>query len=188
MSATDRPDVLEVLASDHRGLEDLIRQLEVEQGGPDGPRKVLVDRATVELAWHVTVTRRYLTPLTRRALSDDGLADGEAAELMATEEILNDLEAKPASDPRVELLVEQLRVMVRKHIAHEEEVLFPELSRISDHEELAALGDEITTAKQLVAVQARPTSPQESPEGGSAGSPAGVVDRVRDALDDALGG
>jgi hypothetical protein len=183
MTAAERPDGLDVLKHDHRELEDLIRRLEAGQSGPDEQRKALLDAVTVELAWHFSIARRFVTPLTRRALADsDALADGEAADMIAAEEVLKVLETKQPCDPRFEKLVEQLTTMVGKHIDHEEQILFPELSRACGREELMALGEEIETARRQVPT---PTEPA-SAEARATGTAASTVDRVRRALDGAV--
>jgi hypothetical protein len=188
MTAAERPDGLDVLRNDHRRLEELIRRLEVGQSGPDEQRKADLDKVTVELAWHYLIARRYVSPLIRRVLADNSaMADAEASDMIAAEETLKVLETKQLADPRFEKLVEQLTTMVRKHIDHEEHVIFPELAQACGQQELLVLGEEIVTARRLVSTPTPAASAEVLAEIEATGSPASTVDRVRAALDGAVG-
>jgi len=146
MSGSDRRDVrdiTEVLAGEHRAVEEIFQRLETGGGGPDGSRKALVDALALELAWHVSAARRYLLPLARKALPDgDTLADQHSAEHLTVEHMVRDLEFKDPADARFEPLLAQLVAAARGHIDHEEQITFAELIRECDQSELVAVGEE----------------------------------------------
>lgn len=71
---------------------------------------------------------------------------------------------------------------VRKHINHEEQVLFLELAKSCGAEELKALGGKITAAKKLAPTRPHPEAPGTRPANMVTGPALGLVDRVRDAM------
>jgi hypothetical protein len=149
MSATDRRDVIDVLAGGHRAVEVLFERLETGAGAPAAARKSLVDALALELAWHTTAAQRYVLPLARRALPDgDALADRHTAEHLTVEHMVRDLEAKDPSDARFEPLLAQLMAAARGHIEHEERITFVELVRQCDRGELLAAGEELAAARR----------------------------------------
>jgi hypothetical protein len=149
MSGSDRRDVIDVLAGDHRAVEELFQRLETGGGGPDGSRKSLVDALALELAWHVSAARRYLLPLARKALPDgEALADEHSAEHLTVEHMVRDLESKDPSDARFEPLLAQLVAAARGHIDHEEQITFVELTRECDRGELLAVGEELAEVRR----------------------------------------
>ncbi|MBS2538795.1 hemerythrin domain-containing protein [Catenulispora sp. NF23] len=193
MSVTDRRDVIDVLAGDHRAVEDLFQQLETGASGMAGTRKSLVDAVALELAWHCTAAQRYLLPLARRALPDgEALADEHTAEHLTVEHMVRDLEDKDPSDARFEPLLAQLIAAARGHIEHEEQITFAELTRECDRGELLAAGEELTAARRRAATTEPGPNAQAGPvghvgpvgPGGPAGSGPSVVDRVRAVLSD----
>jgi len=172
MGATDRRDVIDLLAGEHRAVEELFRRLETGGGGPDGSRKALVDALALELAWHVSAARRYLLPLARKALPDgDALADQHTAEHLTVEHMVRDLEFKDPSDARFEPLLAQLVAAARGHIDHEEQITFAELTRQCDRSELLAAGEQLAQVRRRAG------------DAGAVGEASGsVVDRVRAVL------
>jgi len=179
MSTTDRRDVIDALSGDHRAVEDLLEQLDAVSAGPARLRKSLVDKLTLELAWHCEAEQRYLLPLERRGMTDgDDVADGQVTENIAVEELLKDLEAKQPSDARFEPLLAQLMALAWGLIEREQQVTFVEVSREVDHGELMAAGERLTAARVRVAARARPTAAEVL----SGAVPPSIVERIHDAL------
>lgn len=173
----DAQDLVDILASDHRTIEDLFVQLESVPTDV-GRRRDLVDVAIAELMRHAVAEEQYLYPATRRCLDGDELAERELAEHREAERLMSDIMSTDVEHPEFGPLVTRLIREVRRHMREEESVLFPMLRADCEPEALLNLGTEVLSAKKLA-----PTRPHPSVRlGGVTGSIMGLVDQTVDAL------
>jgi hypothetical protein len=127
MSNGSGNDVITVLTTDHREVEQMFAQL--EQLGPDAPeRQQLTEQVITELVRHSVAEEAYLYPATRRFVpGGDQIADHELAEHAEAEKTMKELEGLDPSDSRFDTLLSKLMKEIREHILEEEQ----ELSRNS---------------------------------------------------------
>ncbi|MFC6880624.1 MULTISPECIES: hemerythrin domain-containing protein [Actinomadura] len=179
--ADDRRDVIEVLAHDHREVEEMFEEL---SGTADpGQRRRITDDITIELVRHSVAEEMYLYPAAReRVPGGDEIADRELTEHADVERILKDLEKADTAGPDFPALVRRLMDSVTEHIQEEETVLFPKLVASATGEELLELGDKVQSAKRRAPTRPHPSAPDKPPLNKLLAPGAGLVDRVRDHL------
>jgi hemerythrin superfamily protein len=131
-------DVLELLTSQHREVDDLFEKL--EQGS--GDREALFMELADKLAAHAAAEEKVFYPSVMTEETSDMLHES-VEEHLAIKRVLADLIAMKLDD---EEFVAKLSVFKEEvsHHAHEEEEgkLFPELRAAMSPDELAALGNE----------------------------------------------
>lgn len=175
-------DVVDVLIADHRELQELFGQLERSQGTPDERRR-LVDVVIAELVRHFVAEEEHIYPTVRKVLPDaDQAADHKISEHAQAERTMKRLEQLDRLDPRYNELIMQLITAMRRHISDEEADLFPRLRTACPSEQLAQLAGKVEEAKRTAPTRAHPYAPDRSPANKVVAAGAGLVDRMRDAL------
>ncbi|MFB7214539.1 hemerythrin domain-containing protein, partial [Streptomyces sp. NPDC056255] len=112
-------DVIAELVADHRELEDLFSQIELEP--VDHPRRrVLADRLTAELVRHTVAEELHLYPVVRKHVPHGAaIEDKEPADHARAERMLN-LEDLSVDDPRFNDTIAKLKLEVASHMRDEE--------------------------------------------------------------------
>ncbi|MEU2674303.1 hemerythrin domain-containing protein [Streptomyces sp. NPDC007164] len=174
-------DLIAELAADHRELEDLFSQIELQP--VDHPRRrELADRLTAELVRHTVAEELHLYPAVREhAPHGAALADKELASHAGTERMLRDLEDLSVDDPRFNDTIAKLKFEVASHVREEEHELFPKLAAALPPEKLNELGRLVRRARES-APSPCSSLPNLPPANRFLVPGAGLVDRVRDLL------
>lgn len=175
-------NVIAELTTDHHEVADLFNRI---QGLPPGSpqRKDLIDEVTIELVRHSVAEEQYLYPAVREHVDGGGpLADKELADHAEVEQMLKRLEGLPADDAQFDGLVTRLITEVTKHVADEEQRLFPLLAAACSPQQLDELGDKIRTAKKTAPTRPHPSAPDTPPANKLLAPGAGLVDRARDLI------
>ncbi|MET8746687.1 hemerythrin domain-containing protein [Streptomyces sp. NPDC004728] len=172
-------DVIVELTADHRELEALFSQIELQP--IDHPqRRVLADRLTAELVRHTIAEEFYLYPVVRRHVwHGPALADKELANHARVEQMLKSLEDRNVCDPQFNDTIAKLKFEVASHVREEEHELFPRLSAAVPPEKLDELGRLVRRAREAAPLRLRPSLPGTSPAHRLLVPGAGLVDRVR---------
>jgi hypothetical protein len=133
-------DVLELLASQHEEVDDLIERIETG----DGDKAALFEELANKLAAHATIEEKIFYPAVLRADTEELLREA-GEEHLAVKRVLADLleldpdEDEAEFDAKLSVLKEEV-----EHHAHEEEEekLFPLLRRTMSEDDLLGLGNE----------------------------------------------
>jgi hemerythrin superfamily protein len=182
MTTTDRHDLISVIVTDHREVEQIFQELESRQGTPEH-RRDLADHVITELVRHSVAEEQYMYPAARRYLENgDELADHELEEHAEAEQVMKQLEGVPADDPRFDQLLGDLMKDIRHHIKDEEEDLLPKLQQACSAEDLRDLGEKVVNAKKIAPTRPHPAAPDKPPANRILNPGAGLIDRLRDAL------
>ncbi|NIH79471.1 hemerythrin domain-containing protein [Amycolatopsis viridis] len=182
MTATDKPDLISVIISDHRHVERVFTELEAGTGTPEH-RRDLADHVIAELVRHSVAEEQFMYPAARKYLENgDQLADHELEEHAEAEEVMKQLEDVPATDPRFDELMRQLMQDIRHHIEDEEQDLLPKLQAACSAEELQDLGDKVERAKKMAPTRPHPSAPDRPPLNLILDPGAGLIDKIRDRL------
>jgi hemerythrin superfamily protein len=182
MTTTDPHDLISVIVTDHREVEQIFRELETRQGTPEH-RRSLADHVITELVRHSVAEEQYMYPAARRYLENgDELADHELEEHAEAEQVMKQLEGIPADDPRFDQLLGDLMKDIRHHIEDEEEDLLPKLQQACSAEDLRDLGEKVVKAKKIAPTRPHPAAPDKPPANRILNPGAGLIDRLRDAL------
>lgn len=171
-------DAIELIKHDHREVIGLFARFNAASSV--AAREKLAHRIVRELSIHATIEEEILYPALRKA----GIA----------EEVLKALEAHHAAklllleisklDPESDRFVAKMEVLQDSallHIREEEEVLLPQLSRLSSATERESMGRQLAEAKKAAPTRPHPGAPDQPPGNVLAGIPAALYDRLKDA-------
>jgi hemerythrin superfamily protein len=182
MTETQSQDLIDVLVTDHREVDQLFADLEAATNDPQRRRR-LADVVIAELIRHSVAEEMYLYPTVRAALPDgDRVADHEIAEHADAERTMRDIEDLEFDDARLDAALTELMALIRHHVHEEETDLFPRLREACNAQELRELGAKVETAKKLAPTRPHPAAPDRPPLNKLLAPGAGLVDRLRDAL------
>jgi hemerythrin superfamily protein len=174
-------DALEVLAHDHRVVEQLFR--DYDAAASDRQRRGVVELLVRELARHAALEEMLVYPLARKVLPDGAReVDEHLNEHMAVKKTLLALDRLEEGDRRTDELVSELRREVEEHIREEEGVLMPRLRGAVSQQDLDGLGELIGRAKKGAPTRPHPNAPDTPPALTLAAPLAAAYDRLRDRL------
>lgn len=175
--------LLSVLIADHRAVEEVFQALESREGTPQH-RRELADHMITELVRHSVAEEHYLYPEVRRSLDSGGdIADQAIKEHGEVEKLLKELEGMAATDPKFNSTVLDIILDVRQHFLEEEQKILPRLAQECSADRLVELGRKVQRAKETAPTRPHPASPSRPPANLILDPGAGLIDRLRDALD-----
>jgi hypothetical protein len=132
------------------------------------------------------VEEEVVYPAMRKALPDGEAKVRDAiADHQKVKQALAQLETLAPIDDQVHPMVHALATDERAHVAEEEGTLFPQLAEALDEPTLQDMGRAIEKARKTAPTHPHPEAPDEPPANLVSGAVAGVVDRVRDVLEEA---
>jgi hemerythrin superfamily protein len=175
-------EVTAVLRADHRRAEQLLRA--AGAGGLDGAaRRNLTDELIIELIQHSSAEELFVFPAVREYVPGGAeLADHELENHAEAERVMKILDALEPDDRSFAPQLTLLTSLVDAHIAHEEGILLPALTRATAPHFRDRLGEQVQVSKAWVPTRPHPNAP-DTPPGNTLLAPGtGLVDRVRDAL------
>jgi hemerythrin-like domain-containing protein len=144
-------DGLDLLRADHRRLQELLAELGSDSGSSSANvygRRRAADALVAELRAHLAAEDRCLHPLLGE-LGSDGRASLER-ETAGREQAADFMDTLLGADPMENAFAPaaaHLLGHVERHIARQEETLFPLLFQSAGPDELAALGEQLRQAK-----------------------------------------
>lgn len=177
-------DVIAILTTDHREVEQLFAELDRLSGATDeqsrSRRKDLAEQVTIELVRHSVAEEVAVYPKVKEKVSE---AEAERAkrEHAEAEQTMKRLEKLSPSDPGFEAELTTLMTEIRAHVAEEEGVMFPHMRTIFSPDELVKIGQQVTAVKKLAPTRPHPSAPDSPPGNLVLGPIAGLFDRLRDA-------
>jgi hemerythrin superfamily protein len=137
---------------------------------------------TQELLRHSAAEKQWLYPELRK-LADRGnaLADDELREHAAVEKVLKKLENQEDPDaPMYHSYLTALIADVRRHIAEEENDVFPRLRAAIPPADLHRLGAEVEKAERNAPTHPHPAAPAKQPGNKILTPIISMMDRIRD--------
>lgn len=180
---TTQPDLIAVLADQHREVEQIFGRLETLAGGTSEEAEKLVRDVVISLVQHSVAEEIYLYPTVRERLpGGDTLADQEVSEHQQAERTMQRLESLQPSDADFWPAVHELMREVHQHMHEEEGEVFPQLRNACSERELQELGGKVEQAQQIAPTRPHPSSPAEGGALAALAPGTGLVDRARDAL------
>ncbi|MEV7687857.1 hemerythrin domain-containing protein [Streptomyces bungoensis] len=174
-------DALELLAHDHRMVEQLFR--DYDAAASDRQRRGVVELLVRELSRHAALEEMLLYPLARKVLPDgEREIDEHLSEHMGVKRTLVELDGLGEGDRRADDLVAGLRRELTEHFQEEEVVLMPLLREAVSPEDLDELGELIGRAKRTAPTRPHPHAPDQPPALTLAAPVAAAYDRLRDRM------
>lgn len=179
--ASEGTDALDLIAAEHRVVEDLFCRFE---NATDPQEKTeIVHEVIFELVVHGELEEIVFYLRLRESLPDGNtLADKAIQEHMDMKETLNALDSMTADDDSFDDLVRGLIAEVRQHVEEEEQELFPKVREAMTDTGRREMAERMMRARFLVPTRPHPNAPTGPVGKMAAGPPVALVDRVRDAL------
>ncbi|WP_223168185.1 hemerythrin domain-containing protein [Nonomuraea sp. SYSU D8015] len=179
----EQHDVIAVLETDHREVEQMFTELEQLAGENSKRVELLTEKVVIELVRHSVAEEEYLYPVVRQYVPDgDAIADEEIAEHAEAEQTMKQLEELEPADTMFWTALNQLMGQIRHHVREEENDLFPRLWQACSPEQLVELGEKVQQAKKTAPTRPHPAAPDTPPGNKLLAPGTGLVDRLRDAL------
>lgn len=137
-------DVIKLLETDHREVEDLMQKAESTSGAA---KQQVVTKIISELTLHSEVEEQIVYPAMREAGLDDLVREAEQ-EHQQVKELLAQLETMDGGTNDVDPLLQELKGNVEHHVEEEESEAFPKFRQAVDQATLESLGEQVEEAKQ----------------------------------------
>lgn len=117
MAEEGKQDALQLLAQDHRTVEDLFEQFEKASG--DGRKEKIAKQICTELKIHAMIEEEIFYPALRGKIDEDDL-DEAYVEHDGAKVLINDIEAGGSDDEFYEAKVKVLQEQIEHHVKEEE--------------------------------------------------------------------
>jgi hemerythrin-like domain-containing protein len=145
--AADQPDAIELLETDHRRFEELLKRGEDTTERAGTSRTDVLATLTTELNLHELVEEKILYPALKahpeaRDIVLEGYQEHHVADVLTSE-----LHALPPADERWGAKFKVLKESLEHHIEEEEGQMFRKARGIFSREDLRALGAQMTKMK-----------------------------------------
>jgi hemerythrin superfamily protein len=150
LEAAMATDVVALIKSDHRKVEQLFREFEKAGDRAYKTKQQLVEQIINELEVHATIEEETYYPAVEAKARKDGkeLVAEAVEEHHVVKVLLGELATMSAEDDAFDAKVTVLMENVRHHVEEEEEELLPQSEEILGKQELARLGEEMASRKQ----------------------------------------
>lgn len=183
MTTRTRLDLIDAIVDDHREVLRVFDELEQGTGDPQR-RRDLTDHVITQLVRHSVSEEMYMYPVARRMLPDgEQVVDHDLDEHAEATELMKRVEGLDSTTPEFEELLQTLMSDVRHHLEDEETDLLPRLRNACDEAELEDLGEKFVRAKRIAPTRPHPSAPETPPANLVLAPGAGLIDRLRDALE-----
>jgi len=138
------PDVIKLLESDHREVEELFAKAESTNGAA---KQQVVTRLATELTIHAEAEETLVYPAMRAAGLDE-LVDEAESEHQQVKELVARLETMDATGDEVDPVLAELKADVSHHVEEEESEGFPKFRSATDQDTLQSLATQVQEFKQ----------------------------------------
>ena len=144
--ASGKPDALRMLKEDHQRVQALFARFERTRG--EAAKQRLAETICQELTLHARLEEEIFYPATRKAIRDDDLMNEAEVEHASAKDLIVQIEASSASDPRYDALVTVLGEYVKHHVKEEETEMFKKVREAGL--DLRALGEAMQERKRAL--------------------------------------
>jgi hemerythrin superfamily protein len=139
------PLALELLAADHRKVEDLFRQFEDEKDGEESTRRALVQQICGELTAHTKLEEELFYPWLRENMDETDKLEEAYVEHASAKDLIAQVQGAGGMDEAFDAKVKVLSEYIKHHVGEEENEIFAEVRGMQ--EELDELGQEMAARK-----------------------------------------
>jgi hemerythrin-like domain-containing protein len=137
---SDQPDAIQLLETDHRRMEELLRKGEETTENAIATRTALLDTISREFGIHELIEERVLYPaLKAHPEATDIVLEGYQEHHVA-DVLVEELHALPKDDERWGAKLKVLQESIQHHIEEEEGKMFRTARAVFSRDELRALG------------------------------------------------
>jgi hemerythrin superfamily protein len=183
MTATEKPDVVELLLAQHAHIRDLFSELDA---APAEQRQQTFEQLRRFLAVHETAEELVTHPRVRMAEGGNAVVDARLEEETASKEMLAALDGMDVDDVDFAPRLAQLRAAVLAHAEAEEREEFPLLRTDADQKQLQRMAAALSAVEAIAPTHPHPSVGSAMTTNLLAGPLASVIDRTRDAVNEVL--
>lgn len=183
-------DAIDLLRTDHEKVLAMLDRLEAPPTATQGAgllraRKQLVTEIVIAESQHESIEEQYFWPLVRAEVPrGDRLAATAVDQEAAAKHLLDALDKAEPGQPDFAEMVQRLLREGRKHIAYEQNEVWPEVRAAVSSQQLDEVGTRMMEAKEKAPTRPHPGTPSSSGVQKTMGPAAGLADRIRDSLTD----
>ena len=138
------PDVIQLLETDHREVDDLFAKAEENTGAA---KQQVVTKLIQELTIHAEAEEQIVYPAMKAAGLDDLVKEAES-EHQEAKQLIAKLETMDLTTADVDEVLAQLKAGVQHHVQEEESEALPRFRSASDQGTLDKLGTQLEEFKQ----------------------------------------
>jgi iron-sulfur cluster repair protein YtfE (RIC family) len=138
------PDVIKLLETDHREVEDLFAKAESTEGAA---KQQVVNKIASELTLHAEVEEQIVYPAMREAGLGD-IVDEAEQEHGKVRQLVAQIETMDAATDDVDRVLQELKADVQHHVEEEESEGFPKFRDAVDQATLQNLATQVEAAKR----------------------------------------
>jgi hemerythrin superfamily protein len=181
--AIQRPEgnIIDILVQQHARIRELFAQVKATEG----KRKAeTFDELRVLLAAHETGEEMVLRPVSAADAGKD-VVDARNSEESEANRVLADLEKMDMSSSAFESAFASFEQAVLDHAEHEEHEEFPAVRDREDSDKLVSMGKTLQAAEKIAPTHPHPAAAGSPTAQWTVGPFASLVDRARDALNNA---
>ena len=139
------PLALELLASDHRKVEDLFQMYEDEKEGDEETKRSLAQRICGELTVHAQIEEELFYPWLKENLDETDKLEEAYVEHASAKDLIAQIEGAGETDEAYDAKVKVLSEYIKHHVQEEENEIFTEVQ--GQQEELDELGQQLAARK-----------------------------------------
>jgi hemerythrin superfamily protein len=139
------PLALELLASDHRKVEELFQMYEDEKEGDEGTKRQLAEQICGELTAHAQLEEELFYPWLKQNMDEMDKVEEAYVEHASAKDLIAQIQGASEIDDTFDAKVKVLSEYIKHHVQEEENEIFTEVA--SEQEELDELGQEMAARK-----------------------------------------
>jgi hemerythrin superfamily protein len=146
-------NAIELLESQHREVESLFSKL--EKARSTASKTKLFEQIADKLAVHAAIEEHHFYPAVKQKRTEDILLES-LEEHLAIKRVIADLLELEAGDETFDAKLKVLKEEVEHHVEEEESDLFPKVRALFEHDQLEAIGQEMSDEQQELEEQGDP--------------------------------
>jgi hemerythrin superfamily protein len=179
----ERQDLVAILETDHRDVEQLFTQIQRAQGRQ---RSTLVENLAEQLTLHMSIEESIVYP--RLGRIDEEMRSEAEAEHALARKTLKDLRRLAPDSPGFDGALEMVKAGIEHHVHEEESEAFPRLRAELDEQEMEEITEQVREAKQRGRAPRRRTAAKRSSTSSKAATNQTKADLVERAKREGVAG
>jgi iron-sulfur cluster repair protein YtfE (RIC family) len=141
-------DAFQILAKDHRAVEQIFEQIEKSDNRGAKHREQLFHKVRQELKLHTQIEEKVFYPELKRHDGTKKLVGEALLEHGEVEQMLQEIGRLSPEDDQWSEMVNELKLAVQHHVREEEDQMFPAARRELDQSRIDEIGRRIEEMKQ----------------------------------------
>lgn len=143
-------DPITIIKDDHRTVEELFKAYEELGDEAFVHKRDIADRIIENLTVHAEMEEAICYPRFKEALNDedDKMIEEAYVEHAGAKDLLSDLSALKADDPKFDASMKVLMEQIRHHVEEEEDELLPKVKKEISEDVFKQMGDEMMEFKR----------------------------------------